>query len=127
LSWREHADLAQEVILDTFTERDPTGALSVTYEPEGGTARVVRAIFRERHLEKTLEPLGPPVSTWEPKIGVKIADLLPDWPLREGSRFVLRRPPGGDPLDDSAGYRYAVIDRQLDGEGMVELLLRRRE
>lgn len=127
MSWREHADLAQDVILDTMAERDAAGDFSVVYEPEGGTARPVRAIFRERHLEKTIEPLAPPVSTWEPKIGVKIAELVPDWPIRKGSRFVLARPPGGDPLDASDTYRYAVIDRQLDGEGMVELLLRRQE
>jgi len=127
VSWRDYADHAQDVILDTMTERDAAGALSVVYDPEGGVARPVQAIFRERHLEKVLEPLGPPVSTWQPKIGVKIAELLPDWPLKDGSRFVLARPPGGDPLDTSTGYRYAVIDRQLDGEGMVELLLRRKE
>lgn len=127
MSWREHADLAQEVILDTMAERDASGAFSVVYEPEGGTARPIRAIYRERHLEKTLEPLAAPVSVWEPKLGVKIADLAPDWPLRSGSRFVLPRPPGGDPLDASTSYRYEVVDRQLDGEGMVELLLRRKD
>ena len=127
MSWREHADLAQEVILDAMAERDASGVLSVVYEPDGGTARPIRAIFREPHVAQVLDPLQAPVSVWEPKLGVKIAELLPDWPLRDGSRFVLSRPAGGDPLDSSASTRYAVVDRQLDGEGMVELLLRRRE
>lgn len=127
MSWREHADLAQEVILDTFAERAPDGTLSVVYEPEGGASRPIRGVFREPHVERVLEPLTAPVSTWEIKLGVKIAELLPDWPLRAGSRFVVARPYGGDPLDSSASTRYAVSDHQLDGEGLVELYLKRRE
>lgn len=127
MSWRDHADLAQEVILETMAERDASGAFDVVYEPEGAAPRVVRGIYRERHLEKAIDPLTAPVSVWEPKVGVKIADLLPDWPLKAGSRFVLPRPPGGDPLERATSYRYEVIDRQLDGEGMVELLLRRKD
>lgn len=128
MSWREHADLAQEVILETMAERGPDGAFDVVYEPgQGGTARPVRGIFRDRHLEKTLEPLTAPVSVWEPKLGVKIADLAPDWPLHPSARFVIPRPPGGDPQDRALLFRYEVVDRQLDGEGMVELLLRRKD
>lgn len=127
MSWRDYADLAQDVILHTMTERDPTGALSVTYEPDGGTARTVQAIFRERHYVQQPDPLSAPASVWEPKIGVKIAELLPDWPLVAGSRFSIARPSGGDPLDSSTSTRYAVVDHQLDGEGMVELLLRRKD
>lgn len=127
MSWREHADLAQEVILDEMTERDASGALTVTYEPEGGTARLVRGIFRDRHVALVLDPLAAPVSTWQPKLAVKIAELEPDWPLKTGSRFLIARPPGGDPLDSSSSARYRVIDRQLDGEGLVELLLERKD
>jgi hypothetical protein len=127
MSWREHADLAQEVILDEMAERDATGALTVTYEPDGGTPRLVRGIFREPHVEKVLDPLAPPVSTWEVKLGVKITELLPDWPLKDASRFSVKRPSGGDPLDSSAAVRYSVVDRRLDGEGLVELYLRRRD
>lgn len=127
MSWRDHADLAQEVILDTMTERDAAGAPSVVYEPEGGTARAVRGIFREPHVDQVPDGLSPPVSVWQPVLGVKIAELLPDWPLKTASRFVVNRPNGGDPLDRTASTRYEVIDRRLDGEGMVELYLRRKD
>jgi len=127
MSWRDHADLAQEVILDAFADRDPAGVLSVTYEPEGGVARPIRAIFREPHEELALDPLQAPVSMWRPRLGVKIADLLPDWPIPRGSRFVIRRPPAGDPRDDASEGRYEVVDRQIDGEGLVELYLRLKD
>lgn len=126
MSWREYADLAQEVILETFTERDAAGALTVTYEPDGGTSRLVRGIFREPHVERVLDPLTAPVSSWEVKLGVKIAELQPDWPLKERSRFTIARPSGSNPLETTP-TRYEVIDRRLDGEGLVELYLRRRD
>lgn len=127
MSWREHADLASEVIADTMAERDASGELSVRYEPEGGTVRLVRGIFRERPLDLLLQPSTSPVSSWVAKLAVKIAELAPDYPIRPGSRFVLPRPPGGDPLDTSTEYRYEVTDRHPDGEGMVDLVLRRKD
>lgn len=127
MSWRELADIAQETILDEFAERDRSDVPSVTYAPEGGVARAVRGIFREPHVERVMDALTAPVSTWEIKVGVKIQELLPDWPLKPASRFVVRRPYGGDPLDDSASISYAVIDHKLDGEGLVELMLRRKD
>jgi len=129
MSWRDHADLAQEVILDTMAERDADGAPSVVYEPEGGTPRAVRGVYRERWVEQfdQGDPLRAPVSVWQPVLGVKVAELLPDWPLKDGSRFVLNRPSGGDPLDRTVQVRYQVIDRRPDGEGLVELYLRRKD
>lgn len=127
MSWRDYADLAQEVILDTFAERDAAGLLTITYEPAGGTPRAVRGIFREPHVDLVLEPLTAPVSTWQVRVGVKIAELLPDWPIKEASRFVVARPSGGDPLDHSTSARYRVVDRRLDGEGLVELYLQRKD
>lgn len=110
-----------------MTERDASGALSVVYEPEGAASRTVRGIYRERWIDQVLDPLQPPVSVWQPVLGVKVSELLPDWPIKEGSRFVLQRPTGGDPLDASSPTRFAVVDRRVDGEGLVELLLRRKD
>lgn len=127
MSWRDYADLAQEVILDTMADRDGDGALTITYAPKGGTPRLIRGIFREPHIEKQLDAMEPAVSTWEHRLGVKIAELEPDWPIPRDSRILIERPEGGDPLDHGSTTSYEIIDRQLDGEGLVELRLRRKE
>ena len=125
MSWRDQADALQEACLETFRESDGDDVSIVSYEPQGGVFRVLaRALFFEPHVERTLEGQEAPVSSWETYLDAKIADLLPDWPLAAGSRFVLRRPRGGDPLDSSGEVVYEVWDHRLDGEGLVRLMLR---
>lgn len=125
MSWRAHADLAQEVILDTMTERDADGALSVVFQPAGGVARPIRAILHTPHEEVQPDPLTAPVSQRIVRIGVKFAELAPDWPLAAGARFLLPARPGRDPLV-SEQTRCEVYDQREDGQGMVELYLRPR-
>lgn len=124
MSWRDLAENVQDTELEVLGDTDDDGRPLSSYEPEGGTTRDILGIFFEPHVEQQLGSSEAPVSTWETSLHVKIADLLPDWPLREDSRFVVRRPAGGDPKDYSAESVYECHDHHLDGEGMVKLLLR---
>jgi len=124
VSWRHHASDAQDVILDTFAERDDADAFTTQLDTGSGPPADLRLIFFDGHLE-ILEALENPASTREIRGDCAIAEL-PAYPPTKAWRILIRRPLEGDPLD-SAGppTRFLIRDHAPDGEGLVRFFLQR--
>jgi hypothetical protein len=104
-----------EAVLATFSRRDPTGESDVIYTPggAGGTPVVIRGIFRSSHKELDLNS-GAIVSSNQPLIGVRLADLLPSGQANR------------DDVVTIGGFNYTVVEVMKDGEGMATLRLNRK-
>lgn len=122
MSWRHLVDAAQDVMLDTFAERD--GEDLLTTEIDDGTSgpTEVRAIFEDGWLEVLGANLVP-ISTRLIRVDCAI-DELPSYPLAiSRSSFTIRRPREGDPLESTASVTFRIVDQQPDGQGLVRFVL----
>ena len=120
MSFRRIVSAAQDAAYSVLAERDSAGALSFAYIPDGGPAVPgLRGIFRDAHLEADLD-LETIVSTVDPVVSFKIADL-PEYPPSSGALITIARGQGDPEAIGTQTFR--ITDHQPDGEGDVDFVL----
>lgn len=95
-------------ILDTCND---VFGVATMYSFNGTTAVPVQGVFDAAHVSVDPET-GAPISSSEPVVGYKVADLPAD-------------PVYGTATVEVAGTLYRVVDDQKDGQGGVNFILKR--
>ena len=120
MDWTAARSLLQDVVVEGFSELDPSTATprAVTYSPAAGGAPMIitRAVFRDEStggegFEGDVRPIDE-----GPRLAIKLEDLGATIP--GPGDFLTYQPPGSSELQ-----RYRVQESIEDGEGLADLVL----
>lgn len=114
MSWPSVTASIQARVLGVFAHPQTAGSAlaGFSYEPLAGGPVDFDGIWRAAHVSIDLSGADDPLSSEEPMIDAREADLPAT--LTHLSDVVVKK---------DTGDRYQVVDSQKDGEGMVRLVL----